>query len=363
MGKLILVDQEVTTEILRLMKQLNISEHQVDFNAIRTIYAAPNTNVNGEKEFVTSFDKKILKETINLIESRLKRGEMTVLTNLDLKSVKIKRFIDLANRVRMDLVVIVKDREEFQLKSKTRVVEPNDFEIEMGLKYKSFDMYKKIHHFGDIQGCYEPLEEFFRNGINEDEAYVFMGDLLDRGTENHKVLEFALKNMHRDNFYFLFGNHEAHLLKWANNKKSNSVEFEQRTKKQLELAEISKIETKKLLNKMSNYMFYRKNDILVLASHGGVNFLPMVPEIKSNDEWVWGSKGDVDQQFQSWADGVKKIMDVYQIHGHSNPNQNPINLYPRSLNLEGKIEENGVLRVVTLSDNGFVTKYVEKSVL
>lgn len=52
--------------------------------------------------------------------------------------------------------------------------------------------YKKIHHIGDLQGCYSVLKEYIKT-IKEDEFYIFLGDYINRGIENGKVIKFLLK--------------------------------------------------------------------------------------------------------------------------------------------------------------------------
>lgn len=52
--------------------------------------------------------------------------------------------------------------------------------------------YRKIHHIGDIQGCFSILKEYLQE-LKDDECYIFLGDYIDRGIENGKVLKFLLK--------------------------------------------------------------------------------------------------------------------------------------------------------------------------
>lgn len=81
--------------------------------------------------------------------------------------------------------------------------------------------YKKIHHIGDLQGCYSVLKEYIKT-IKEDEFYIFLGDYINRGIENGKVIKFLLKICEKENVCLLEGNHERHLIKWANGELSNS---------------------------------------------------------------------------------------------------------------------------------------------
>lgn len=57
--------------------------------------------------------------------------------------------------------------------------------------------YRKIHHIGDIQGCFSILKEYLQE-LEDDECYIFLGDYIDRGIENGKVLKFLLKICERE---------------------------------------------------------------------------------------------------------------------------------------------------------------------
>ena len=64
-------------------------------------------------------------------------------------------------------------------------------------------------------------------GIQEDEMYIFVGDYIDRGLENVEVVQFLISLMGRKNVLMLEGNHEKWLWLWANDRATNSKEFEQ----------------------------------------------------------------------------------------------------------------------------------------
>lgn len=59
---------------------------------------------------------------------------------------------------------------------------------------------------GDIHGCYEELMELLdRAGLCSDDEIIGIGDIVDRGPDTPKVLEFFRSNPQR---YSLMGNHE-----------------------------------------------------------------------------------------------------------------------------------------------------------
>lgn len=74
--------------------------------------------------------------------------------------------------------------------------------------------YKDIKVIGDVQGCYTVLMEALSD-FNPETLYIFVGDLLDRGIENDKVLQWAFEHAKDPNVIFIRGNHDVHLENWA----------------------------------------------------------------------------------------------------------------------------------------------------
>ena len=100
---------------------------------------------------------------------------------------------------------------EWQDTSFAEVISPEEFMDIIKFKALDFSEYKKIHHIGDIHGCYTVLKEYFKDGLKDDELYIFLGDYIDRGIENAKVLKFLLEIYKKPNVILLKGNHEVHL--------------------------------------------------------------------------------------------------------------------------------------------------------
>lgn len=113
------------------------------------------------------------------------------------------------------------------------VIQPDELD-KIWYKPSDFSHYKRIHHIGDIHGCYTVLKEYLKDGFKDDELYIFCGDYIDRGIENVEVINFLYENMNRPNVILLEGNHERWLWYWAHGGTSKSAEFEKVTRKQLE---------------------------------------------------------------------------------------------------------------------------------
>ena len=65
------------------------------------------------------------------------------------------------------------------------------------MKKRDFSQYKRIHHIGDVHGCYTALMKYLddNGGIKDDEFYIFTGDYIDRGVENAEVVNFLISIM------------------------------------------------------------------------------------------------------------------------------------------------------------------------
>ena len=166
----------------------------------------------------------------------MSKGEFTVIDATNSKTSEMNRYKELANqyRYRMFIVdftnlpieeckrrnlqreehkrvpedVIDKMYSRFQnqkIPSGIKVIKPTELEQ---IFIKRFDMskYEKIVHIGDIHGCYTALMEYFKDGLNDNYMYIFLGDFIDRGIENSEVLSSSIisQNLLLKNKIFLW---------------------------------------------------------------------------------------------------------------------------------------------------------------
>lgn len=87
------------------------------------------------------------------------------------------------------------------------------------LNFVTIDLneYDEVLLIGDIQGCYTALNSLLKDGIKENTAYIFTGDLLDRGIENKQVIDFMISIFNKKNVFMVEGNHDEYLKNWSNN--------------------------------------------------------------------------------------------------------------------------------------------------
>ena len=62
---------------------------------------------------------------------------------------------------------------------------------------------------GDIQGCYKEFKNLIKLiDPNKENKFLCVGDLVNRGPESEKVVDYVIKN----NVKSVFGNHDLHLM-------------------------------------------------------------------------------------------------------------------------------------------------------
>lgn len=359
---------------------------------IRLLCCSPKQTSYGSVEISQSKEKDVWTLLFKILKIRMMRGEFTVIDATNSKTVEMNRYKELcekykyrmfcidmtdvpideckrrnAGRIPLKRVpeeVIDKMYSRFRtqkIPSGIKVIKPDELS---NIFIKKFDMsdYDKIVHIGDIHGSYTALMEYFKDGFNDNYLYIFCGDLLDRGLENVEVLNFFIDAYKRKNVLILEGNHEKHLWCYGNDEISKSKEFELVTKKQLDEAKVNKKEIRQLYRKMGQCAWYTYWDKEVFVSHGGIATMPENLSFIATYQMIdgVGSYKDYEKIAETWLKTTSDNM--YQIHGHRNVKESPIQINERVFNLEGLVEFGGCLRIVELDKNGFHTVEIKNTV-
>ncbi len=357
---------------------------------IRLIMGGPVLNADGRMIMPMKDDAAVWKLLRETLENRMARGELLVVDATHTLPSYFHDYAKLAQKYRYKAYAvdftdvpleICKERNKGRVSYKIvddsvlekmydrirklpipkqfQILKPSEVAATLTNETVALDSYKRIHHIGDIQGCYTPLKQYFdQYPYTADEYYIFVGDLLDRGTENAEVLRYVCENfVDKPNVIFVEGNHELHLWNWLVHQPVNSREFNGRTRQQLEAAvedgTLDKAAISRLLRTMKQNYSYTYDGKSVLVSHGGISTLPAQLKFVSADQYIrgagnYGEVGAVDDAFAATTPP-----DTYQIHGHRNQQNHPLQPNDRCFNLEGKVEFGGELRVVQLSAGGF----------
>jgi hypothetical protein len=244
--------------------------------------------------------------------------------------------------------------------------------------------YKKVHVIGDIHGCYTALMEYLdsNGGFKEDEYYIFTGDYIDRGIENVEVVNFLCKQCKYKNVFFLEGNHERWLWMWANDTIAKSKEFEFITKPQLNKADVSKKEVREFYRRLGQCCYFIYNKQYFLATHGGISNIPYRDFVFQNDLDMFldvdlltiptsqmingvGRYEDVDSVDKAFCENTRLMSrrsNFYQIHGHRNVANSPVQSADRAFNLECAVERGGYLRAIQITNDGIETFEIKNNV-
>lgn len=235
-----------------------------------------------------------------------------------------------------------------------------------------FNDYKKIHIFGDIHGCYEPLKEYFDNytdwsvcdgviTLPDDEFFIFTGDYVDRGIQNKETMELLCDLSEQHNTLFLPGNHEEWLRMFIFGQIDDIRSKEFKNKTMYEIKDIPHNKLASFVRKLGQMAYFNFDNRTYFVTHGGLPYVPDDLQLIATDQFIHGVGTyafDIDKKYSELqADlldccpGFDEKNLVIQIHGHRNTFGIKTDEYPYTYNLEGRIEFGGDLRVVVLEHN------------
>ena len=366
------------------IEQNGLKPYALSADDIRLLCQSPVLQPDGTVGISQSNDKTVWKILFNLLEIRMQKGEFTVIDATNSKTSEMNRYKQMCETYRyrmycVDFTDIPIDevkrrnasREELKrvpdeaidkmysrfktqkIPSGIKVIKPNELD---SIWMKLFDLseYKKIHHIGDVHGCYTALKKYIddNGGIKDDEFYIFCGDYVDRGIENADVIKYLISIKDKKNVLMLEGNHERWLWLWANGCVGKSKEFELVTKPQLEDAKIDKKDVRQLYRKFGQCAYYKYGENIYLVTHAGLSVLPDNLTFVATDQMIHGvgNYNDFEKIAETFIE--KMPSNYYQIHGHRNTKQVPIRVNDRVFNLEGRVEFGGDLRCVQLDKDG-----------
>lgn len=376
------------------IKENGLKPYALSADDLRLLCQSPVLQVDGTTGISQSNDKYVWKTLFQLLEIRMRNGEFTVIDATNSKTSEMKRYKDLCDTYRYRIFcvdftdipidvtkkrnanreitkrvpeeVIDKMYSRFatqKIPSGIKVIRPDELDS-VFMKPIDLSGYTRIHHIGDIHGCYTALKKYFdeNGGIKDDEFYIFTGDYIDRGIENVQVVQFLLSIKDSPNVLLLEGNHERWLKIYGNGGIGRSQEFEHVTRPQIERAKISKKDIRQLYRKLAQCAYYKYDDKIFLVTHGGLSTLPENLSFVATEQMIKGVGSYND--FESIAETFKNTTpsNVYQIHGHRNTKHLPIRVNDRVFNLEGKVEFGGELRCVQVDKNGIHTYMVQNTV-
>lgn len=383
------------------IEQNGLKPYTLSADDIRCMCQSQILTPEGTEGINQSHNSQAWKMLYQLLETRMKLGEFTVVDATNSKTCEMQRYKDMAKNYRYRVFCIdmtsvpieeVKRRNKQrpvykvvpdevidnmyarfatqQIPSSVTVLRPDELD-RIWIKPLDFSHFKKIHHIGDIHGCCSVLKDYIESNGNlkEEEMYIFLGDYIDRGIENAETLKFLCEIANKPNVLMLEGNHEIHLWRWACGAKSNSREFESVTKLELERRRVSKKDVRQLYRKLAQCCYYSYNGKTVLATHGGISYIPNNRNLLtvSTDQMIrgvgkYGDVLEVDNTFDLKMNDGAHSNQYYQIHGHRNTSKANVQANKSCFNLEGAVEFGGELRCLQLSEGGVTTVEIPNTV-
>lgn len=361
---------------------------------IRLLCQSPIMQVDGTEGISQANDNVTWKTLFNLLETRMQKGEFTVIDATNSKTSEMNRYKEMCNTYRYRIYCVdftdipideVKRRnvnrevlkrvpEEAidkmysrfatqKIPSGIKVIKPDELDT-IWMRMIDLSDYNKIHHIGDVHGCNTVLQKYLSDngGMKDDEFYIFTGDYIDRGLENAEVVKFLISIKDKKNVLMLEGNHERWLWLYANGCTGKSKEFELITKPALEEAGIDKKDIRQLYRRFGQCAYYKYGDSVYLVTHAGLSTLPKNLSFVATDQMIRGVGGYND--FEKIAETFINTTpdNVYQIHGHRNTKRLGTKVNDRVFNLEGCVEFGGELRCVQVDKNGIHTIEIQNEV-
>ncbi|MGX2984461.1 RNA ligase [Helicobacter sp. 23-1048] len=389
------------------LKEHNLELYALSPDSLRLSLASPILGKNGTYTISQDNDKTAWKLLFEILESRMKNGELSIIDATHISAKAIRAYEDLAEKYRYHIVVVDfsditlqealkhNANREYKRVSDTiittmherliqslqnplpkryQIIKPSEIHK---LLFTPIDLnaYKKIHHIGDLQGCYTVIVAYlqwqcknhhtqssgqitdYKALLNPDEYYIFCGDYIDRGIENAQVVALMLAIMDLPNVCLLEGNHERWLRKWGEEQIQTNTqeqttqysnEFAHFTLKELKDSHITQKDARNLTRKLRQCAFYDFKDKRVLATHGGLASLPENLTLISTRGLIYGSGGysDVNECTKNWKQNTPAH--CFQVFGHRNREKLPMRVNERCFVLEGGVEFGGELRIATL---------------
>jgi predicted kinase len=366
------------------IKQHNLEPYTLCADTIRMQYSSTCLNLDGDTGISQQHDNVVWKTLFDMLEYRMKLGCFTVIDATNSKTKEMKRYKDLASQYRYRIFVVdmtdvplevciernavrpaykqvpVAALENIYARFATQdvpsgitVVKPDEFETRTNLSQISFDCYENVHIIGDVHGCYTPLIKYMTQNWSDSDMYVFLGDYLDRGTENANVFKYLYELKDKPNVLLLEGNHERWLRNWGNDDEPNlSSEFRDFTLRQLQEAGIDKKLARNFYRKLAQCAWFGYGTHDYFCCHGGLSslneklcFIPTSQMINGV-----GKYSDYEACIAWWDDVCDgNFLGITQFNGHRNINKLPIGTSAFTRNLEGQVEFEGDLRIVKLT--------------
>lgn len=345
----------------------NLERFVVSSDSLRLLYSKVELWLDPLEQISQIDNKKIFKKYFEIIEEKMKKEEFIVCDATHLLEKSFDRYIEFAIKYDYEINIKIFDEdnlevllernkkrwykevskevlEKFLERKKSFFVPDFVREIKKVKDLSNYNLdFKKVEndvfYIWDIQGCPIELKKFLEKYYNENDYFVFCGDLLDRGYDNAWVLDLISEIIDNPKVILIKWNHDLHLEKYfkTNRKeKSWSRIFDDETS--VEIADYPFEKIWKIVNKFvyacSFQIWWKK----VFACHGWVSKVNDFISNKQLIKWVWlyEEYQKCDEVFEKWSLSQKE--QFFCVHGHRNSLEVQTKSTKRTFNLEWKVE-------------------------
>lgn len=361
------------------VKEMGLENYTLSADTIRLLVESPIIVPDKKHRVISqSNDSYVWQLLFELLEKRMSCGEFVIIDATHSRSTDFSRYNKLCEKYRYRRYYVdfsdvpieeckrrnalredykrvpekVIDKMYSRLKTQTKTsgwieIDKNNFWNEIGIKLFDMNKYPKIHIFGDIHGCYNPLKEYFdSNPYSEDDMYIFCGDYIDRGLQNKETLLSLMNLAKNKNVLLLEGNHERWLNYYSLDEFNNIKSKEFLKKTMIEILDIDKIKLREFYRKIGQLAYFNYDGNNYIVTHGGISYMPDELLLVATEQLIKGV-GDYNNQIDEIFAENEKDNNMIQVHGHRNTFDID-NFNNKSYNLEGKIEFGGYLKVLEL---------------
>ena len=238
------------------IKNNGLIDYAISPDKLRVNYGGLETDLDGNKLITTKSEKKIWDMIFDIIEYRMKNGELIVVDATHSNNKLLNRYHNIAAQYRYRIIAIdfrevsiqtilernlnrlennpkkyIKPERLYTVHERLKTLElPNymkiikhDDNIEIQKLFNllyNFDNFRAINAFGDIHGSYQELMKLINKAkdfYSKETFNVFLGDYFDRFRDEedlYKLFEFLEKL--DDTNLLLTGNHEYHIIHYDN---------------------------------------------------------------------------------------------------------------------------------------------------
>lgn len=383
------------------IQQNNLTQYCLDPDVIRLLFQSPVLTIDGKQAISGKNDKDVWTFLFQLLEKRLTNGELTIIGGTHSKPSDFAKYKELIDKYRYrfytidfsdvsleeclrrnsnrDLYKFVPEDAIRNIHSRitnllppsyANLTKPSEILEKIKVKPLDYNKWRRIFILGDVHGCFEPIKEFeSKFNISSDDLVISVGDLFDRGTQEHEVLKWWVEHHNRPNFLHLDSNHHTHFQKYAFGEELyiKSNEFKYNTLPKIQKAEseygYDKGLFRNLCRKTAQLAYFEYYGKIYLVTHGGISHIPKQGlEFVSSNEFSRGvgKYEDVIPVCESW---IKLMPENHiQVFGHRNTEKLPINYKNQCFLLEGHIEFGGDLRILELNQGQIYEHYIKNSV-